>query len=399
AKADAARPRRWIYFGLATAAYAVALLCKPLSVCVPIMALVLELLLFRRPLRSFRWPLAGWFAAALLLGAWTHHIHIVPPVVSTALWQRPFLAGDSLAFYLVKLFLPWPMAYIYGRSADMVLHHWWGYCTWLLPALVGVLAWKLYRRFPELATGYGLMIAGTLPMLGFLQYQMEQWSDVTDRYMYLAMVGPALVLAALATRLRRPALAGIYALLLVACVFSFRQLSFWRSSDALYRHSIAVFPGDAGVHMLLGDALWDEGNEPDAIAQFCTAARLAPSDGIRSFVAANALLAAGRKEEAIPYFEQAIKDDPSGAGSYFGLGLIYAESGQAANAVVQWQAAARLAPSNPDYHYNLGLALLRLSRYEEAADQFRIVLVLQPGSPTAQYRLSQALLAEQKSKR
>ena len=52
---------RWTLFTLATLAYGAAPLAKPSTVCVPLMALVIDQVLFRRP----------WKASLPLIGLWT----------------------------------------------------------------------------------------------------------------------------------------------------------------------------------------------------------------------------------------------------------------------------------------------------------------------------------------
>jgi tetratricopeptide (TPR) repeat protein len=389
--------RRWLHFALASVFFFLAVIAKPTALCLPVMVLVLEALLFRRSLRAFGLPLLGWFTFAFLWSFLVRHVQYVPPDVPIPLWQRPFVAGDALFFYLTKLFWPYPQALVYGRTPPYVLGHAWGYVTWLLPAAVAFVAWRIYRAFPALAVGFGLMAAGALPTLGLIPFQYQAISTVGDRYMYLAMIGPSLILATLAARLRPPALYALFALLLVGGIVSFVQAGVWRSSDSLYRHSLAINPSSPDLHDKMGDLYMQWRNPVNAVEEYRTAAALAPTQGLIYYNLATASAQAGDVPGAVAAYQRAIALQPDYPRSYFGLGLVYAETGQTAQAVDEWQQGLALAPDDTDYHYNLGLALLRLGRYEESAQQFRIVLALEPGSPTAQYRLQQALQAEERS--
>jgi tetratricopeptide (TPR) repeat protein len=394
AQSGANPAKRGMHFGAASILYLLALCAKPGAVSLPIMALVLELFVFRRPIRAFAAPILAWTLVAI---AWVHVTQTtqhVPASYTVPVWQRPFVAGDAIAFYLVKLFWPFPMVMDYGRAPGLLVGYTWGYFTWLLPAAVALLAWKLYRAFPPLAAGYGLMVAGTLPTSGLVPFAFQHSSTVADHYTYLALAGPALVLAGLAQRLRPRALYALFGLLLVAGAASFVQTGFWRNSETLYLRDLAVNPHSSYVHDLLAD-LYMARNEPAKAAnQYRIATQIEPTQAAYFYNLAIASAELGNTQEAIDSYQRAIAIDPDSAKARFGLGLVYAETGQTLLAVQQWQIAAQLSPNNPDYHYNLGLALLRLGLYEQSVQQFNIVLVLQPGSPTAQYWLNQALARE-----
>ena len=89
------------------------------------------------------------------------------------LWQRPFIAGDALAFYLAKMLLPWRLGIDYGRSPLFVLDHAWGYLTWLVPVGLGLLLWRLRRRYPMLCLAAALFVAGLLPTLGLVPFLFQ----------------------------------------------------------------------------------------------------------------------------------------------------------------------------------------------------------------------------------
>ena len=52
----------------------------------------------------------------------------VPPF-----WLRPLLAADTLAFYLLKLVLPYPLMPDYGRPVQEIMASPLFYVSWLLP--------------------------------------------------------------------------------------------------------------------------------------------------------------------------------------------------------------------------------------------------------------------------
>ena len=100
--------RRWRDFAFASLAFALALLAKPAAITAPLLAWMLLIAggeAWRRALRD----LMPWFVLSLVwvfVTKWSQvsvdqHAHFWVP-----LWQRPFVAVDSLLFYFEKLVVP-----------------------------------------------------------------------------------------------------------------------------------------------------------------------------------------------------------------------------------------------------------------------------------------------------
>ena len=131
------RRSRIIHYALATAAFVLALLCKPAAVAVPLLIGVLDAGLLRRPWRQVLMCVGPWLVVAL---GWTAFTSQLQPGGSLPhdlpIWARPLVAGDALAFYLYKLAAPLQCGPDYGRTPRWVMDRWWVlYLAWLLPAL------------------------------------------------------------------------------------------------------------------------------------------------------------------------------------------------------------------------------------------------------------------------
>ena len=211
---EAAR-RRWLYAG-ALACFVLALLSKPSTVVTPLFAVLLDAVVARRGLRPILRTLPGWGIAALGCIVMTHSVQHVPADLVMPWWQRPFIAGDALAFSLAETLLPLHLGIDYGRSPLFVMDHPWGYATWLVPFGLGLLLWRLRRRFPMLGLGGLLFVAGLLPTLGFVPFLFQTYSTVADRYLYLALLGPSLMLAWALSQARGKAVPAVAAIVLLA---------------------------------------------------------------------------------------------------------------------------------------------------------------------------------------
>jgi hypothetical protein len=69
----------------------------------------------------------------------------LPAGATPPVWARPFIAGDTLAFYLSKLFAPWALTVDYGRRPLLVLQRGWCYATWIPPVAVAAVALLLRK--------------------------------------------------------------------------------------------------------------------------------------------------------------------------------------------------------------------------------------------------------------
>src|SRR5262249_38527157 len=130
-------------------------------------------------------------------------------VAALPLWARPFIAGDALAFYLYKLFVPMRLAMDYGRRPGVVLARGWIYAAWLGPWIICLGALRCRRRAPWLLAGFGIFVTALLPVLGLIPFNFQAYSTVANRYAYVAMLGPALALGGSLARTRHRAACGL----------------------------------------------------------------------------------------------------------------------------------------------------------------------------------------------
>jgi hypothetical protein len=104
-------------------------------------------------------------------------------------WQRPFIAGDALAFYLYKTFVPIDLCVDYGRTPPWVMSHAWGYVAWAIPVGLLVVCYRYRERRPLTWLGALMFVTFLLPTLGLVPFAYQAYSTVADRYAYLALIG------------------------------------------------------------------------------------------------------------------------------------------------------------------------------------------------------------------
>lgn len=379
------RRQAWLLYALATGSLIGALLAKPGTVVVPALAGVIGFGLLRRHPRRLALELLPWLLFTLPViiitkGAQAENYAGFVPT----LWQRILVASDALSFYLGKILWPAVLTVDYGRPPIAVLHESWLPVTAGLPWLVavGLLAAAKVGRQPRPLCFALLSALALLPVSGFIPFTHQGISTVADRYLYLAMVGPALGLGWLLRQYRHRLVPALLIALLVG--FGLKttfQLQHWQNSEAFYRHTMAANPrtwfalNNYGVHLQKAGQL----QEAEAI--------LRRAVGINPFYAraynnlGTVLAELNRDEEAIVAFQQAMKMAPGNEEPYMNIGNLHLEEQRWSEAMPYFRQAVSLRPDFAVAHASLGVTLKKTGRLREALDQFQKAIALNPNFP------------------
>ena len=402
-KSVVATPRqsfiRQAYFHLAAATicFLLSLLSKPMAVSVPLLAAVLAVVWYRRPWRELA-PLGVWLLLGVGLALLTKRqqpsesfAFVAPPAT------RPLIAGDALAFYLSKLAWPLRLTTDYGRSPYWLLQRpALFYTTWLVPAAV-LIVMVLGRAPRQLWAAAGLFLVALAPLLGLVPFGFQDNSTVADRYLYLAMLGPALAAAWLVARSAargdpwRRATATIVALVaLLLGTLAHRQCLVWRDSEHLAKAGLAINPASPLLRQILAVELTQRGEQDAALQQYQQAAatdRLARGQLLLG-------MAYARREDwpqAIACFRRGIELQPGAAACHHVLAEALHQNGQDDAAMEHYRTARRLDPYSNPVHMSLAHALGRANRWEEAIPEIRAALALQTEDGNNWSTLAQAL--------
>jgi hypothetical protein len=368
--------RNWYTSGLL--AFCGAMLFQPAAVSALLMLAVLGWLAVRRPWRRLALELSPWAAVA------------VPPLLvnllsqsglkmfySTPLHLRPLLALDSLGFYLSKLVLPVDLVPAYGRSARLVVQSGQIYTGWIPAAAVLALAIVLRRRLPALLLGLLLMISGILLVSGLRCFAAQDNTTVHDRYMYLAMLGPAYTLAWLLARARPGQFRIGMVLSLVALhALGFRsaaQVRHWKTDATLWAYTLQKRPHSPVALLNMGLERSRAGDDKQALELYQRAARLSPHDPeVRNNLGAQ-YARQGDYAAAETELRAALAIDPESAAAHHNLGKLHLKRKEWCPAIAHLTRALRIAPRHREASIDLGAALLGLGDHEACIDHERRV--------------------------
>ena len=384
-------PRSLGHYWLATGVFVLALLAKPTAVVIPLVVGVLDIWGWPQTWRRRRPALLAWL---VLAGLWAVFTSQVQPPASGAfippLWARFLIAGDTVSFYLYKLGIPVWLGPDYGRTPEVILAQPWLLClTGLGPWGLAVWLWCKRTRVPWLVAAAGVFVAGVLPNLGFVPFAFQAFSTVADRYMYIALLGPAFALAwGLAQSRQRWLEVACVVVLGVLGIGSAWQTSYWHDSTSLFEHELTVHPRSSVAYNILGMVLAAQNRHIEATRYYTEAVRLWPGNTDAHNNLGNALSRQGKTQEAIQQYMEALRLQPNFAEAHHNLGSALAEEGRVAEAISHYTAALRLRPHYVMAHYNLGVSLAQQGRLAEAREHFSEVLRLDPNHAAARQFLN-----------
>ena len=357
-----------------------AMLCKPSAVVLPLAALAIDRVVFQSPWRKALAAASLWGAVALPFALYTRAIQTVPAAGQSLWWQRPFIAGDALAFYLFKLGWPLDLCIDYGRTPHTVMSHDWSYSTWAVPVALLVLAYRSRKRRPLTWLGALLFVTFLLPTLGLAPFAYQAYSTVADRYAYLALLGVGLVFSDFIDHTkpeRHPVVSAAIAFAMLA-VLSFIQSRVWLTSADLLRHTIDVNPAAGFAYNNLGDTALANGDLVAALADYQACIAHDPTRAKAHINLAEVYTALDQPAEAERALAQAEKAPEMTSDDFSNLGIVLMKMNQPARALRALATAVAMDPRSPSYLFNQANALAAVGQFDQAEAAFRRCLALAP---------------------
>jgi protein O-mannosyl-transferase len=326
----------------------------------------------------------------------------------------PFLlraenAVYSYAMYVEKVFWPVQLAVLYPHPVDRLT-----FVAVTLSALflvtVSVLVWRERVNRPYLVIGWLWFLGTLVPVIGLIQVG---WQGMADRYAYLPVIGLFVMLvwmgfdwAEKQSQRYRIITAITVVVLLMLVALTFRQIGYWRSSEDLWTHTLAVTQGNFIANDKMGDALLKQGR-PEGLRYYQAAANIAPTDPFSHSVLAAVLQDRGNFSGAIQEYEIVLRGNPGAdlqAKVYANLAAIYREMGNytearedserslridshAVHELIQQFSELLTAHPAPERYFQLGLLQEGAGQIAEARSAYKQALQLDPKFAPAQRAL------------
>ena len=379
------RAARTVAWAVGTIAFVLAMLSKPSAVVLPAIALVIDSLVVGRSLRRAAVRSLPWFALAIPCIVWTRLAQPAPFIgEAIGLRFRPLIATDALAFYVYKLGWPLRLGVDYGRTPQLAIERGWIWWTWVLPLVVGAGAWLARRKAPAVTAGSLVFLIALAPVLGLVPFDFQAYSTVADHYLYLAMLGPALVVAWLASR--RPRAAWLWAAGVIVALLSVRsvvQTRHWRDAVAIFSHALDVNPQSWAAHARLAEHFAERREYAQAIAHGRRAVAINPKAWPAYRALGDHLARAGDAAGAIAAYRDALALAPDDAHANTNLANLLADRREYAGAIRHYEIALRRVPFSVIVHTNLASVLEEPGRLDDALSHYRKALEINPAAPDA----------------
>jgi tetratricopeptide (TPR) repeat protein len=275
--------------------------------------------------------------------------------------QLPMLAriNNALVSYVVyvrQMFWPANLAVFYPHPENR-LPPW--EISLALAVLIGITiaAVILRKKAPYFIMGWFWYIGMLVPVIGLVQVG---WQGHADRYTYLPQIGLYIagtwaVADLTALWPRRRILLGAAALLLIGALSwsSSVQTSYWRDSETLFTHALAVTRNNDVAENNLGIVFLQRGQLDEAISRLQAAIDLRPENGPAHNNLAKALLQKGRLAEAMVHYRKFFEIEPENVEARNILGTALIQQGRIREAIEQWQDALAIEPENGNAASNL----------------------------------------------
>jgi hypothetical protein len=311
-----------VFYGLALVFFALGLMAKPMVITLPFLLLVLDGWPLKRlaPMsinssRRLLWEKAPFFLLAAGSAAITMKAQSTGQVADLRLVPVPLRLSNSLvsyAGYLEKIFWPAKLSFMYPLNFNLPV----GFALAALGLLVciSVVAVLVWRNSPYWLAGWFWYLGILLPVIGLVQVGAQ---SMADRYSYLPSIGIFIIVCWTAEqftrrwRARKILLGLAAALTLGACaLLTNAQLKYWRNSETLFRHALAVNPNNYLAHFYYGRHLRQQGKWPLAELEFQQSIALMPTL-VFSYTDLSDLLAReGKTDQAMVPLRQVLKIRP-----------------------------------------------------------------------------------------
>jgi tetratricopeptide (TPR) repeat protein len=294
--------------------------------------------------------------------------------------------------YIWQMFWPANLAVFYPHPDDRL-------GLWQVALAAGLLiattwiVFTLRQNRPYLLVGWLWYLIMLLPVIGIVEVGLQGHAD---RYTYLPQVGLYIALTWLAgdisasLRYRKEILATVEigaVIVLSACAW--KQTTYWRSSETLWTHTLAVTTDNDVALTNLGTSLMERGQLDDALSYFQSALAIRSRSEHSHYnlslalihdSTGNVLARKGRLNDAIAHFRQAIELRPDFPDAHYNLGTALFQKGDLDGAIAQWRTTLSIHPYDAGAHTSLGNALVQKGLLREAVDHYERALQSDPDS-------------------
>lgn len=299
---------------------------------------------------------------------------------------RFLAAGSAVWFYIWKILVPINLVFFYPKwqlnPLEVIS---WGPSISLLVLLALLFVYR--RKIPfEIKLGTVCFLLPLFPVIGLVEFGYLKYSFVSGHFLYLSMIGAAVLMAqpALLIRvlpsisMRRFAIIAVAAYMGFLSVTTYYTSRLWHSSLRLWEDNVAKYPDSWPARNMFALALVEIGDLSGAEENLVRALQMSPDNFV---LLSNLGLVKWRHEkfdEAKDLFTSALIKNPRNSGVRVSLGMAFSREGKIDEAIELYRQAIKINPTNGKAYYSLAKAEQKRGNTAEAADLFRNAIRFSP---------------------
>lgn len=277
---------------------------------------------------------------------------VLGQVAQTDYWAGSFYSTcltmvKGFAYYIKLLFLPFPLSIDYPFAFSRSVFDPLVLLSARVIALVLCIGLLCRKKYPLVTFAVAWFFISLAPVSNIIPI----YTIINERFLYLPIVGFALLFAHLANKIRSKSSVILFvsAVIMPLGILSYSRAGDWSDEYSLFLSAVKAFPESGHSNFGLGNIYFSREEYTDAARCYKAAMSAFPGD----------LEIKAKLAEA------------------------YAFSGQYADAVELSLGLLRTDPENVGIRYNLAVCYMALGMKEDARNELNTVLNLKPGFPPA----------------
>ena len=355
------KPTAGRYFLMAIL-FAGGLMSKPMLVTTPVVLLLLDYWPLNRSQRSAvsgllleKIPLFALSAGSVVATLWAQNFALGSTQFLPLTW-RITNALFSYFEYVRQMFWPANLIPFYVHPENR-LEIWRLAISIIVLVAITVIAFVRRRQNPYLIVGWLWYLVTLVPVIGLVQVGLQGHAD---RYTYLPEIGLIIALvwwiwdltSSFAAQKIIFVSAGL-AVVAALSILSARQVTYWRDTETLWRHTLAVTPDSDVALTGLGGILFARGEIDESINNYEHALRLRDGNVAAHFGLARALSAKQKTDAAIFHLRRTLEIQPDYIAASNDLGVLLASKGEITDAIAAWRQTLSFDEDNADAANNI----------------------------------------------
>ncbi len=238
------------YFITASVFFVSALLSKPSAVVLPFVISVLTWCFYKENFKIVLKGLVLWLLFVIPILLVTRNSQPDESIyISIPFWERFFIAGNSLLFYLYKLLIPYPLAACYGNTPMLAVKDHFIYLSTFICVCLMIFSFIKRKSNPILFSSLFIIVIIVLPVSGLIPFEYQKHAGTADRYIYLGTLGAALLVPLIAAAIKKYSFLKYIFLSVFAIylVLNIKQTNTWKNEFTVWDNTLQHYQNSAKV--------------------------------------------------------------------------------------------------------------------------------------------------------